>query len=455
MIYQIGSNILLSGESQITGWSVAETAGITFSNARLYSIYNSGGVASDIPVSGVSSNRSGDGIYDMKNADINDMLICGDDTSAADTEQISVAADDTWEEKYKPIHFTLKDASNPELLRLLTICGDGGITFSNARLYSILTPTRLRFGTPGDLNGDFRADIVMSIAQEGHASFGTAGAWLIQGDQTAEMSSLNQMEAGWEIFGTGVATFLGIPFGGRFVLTEEVYLRSSDNEIGAWMTDNEGQKWWKSIARFDGTTNILGLGDFDGNGQTDLLLRNDNGAVGCYLTGGGLGNASPTGWNYFQSLGDEWTIAAVGDLNGDGISDLVLKHDTGLAGCWLTQRDSTVTWMEFDILPDEFRIVGCGDFDGDGTDDLLLKSGNYYGAWLIDKGHISGWMGLGDLGDVTVEQIADFDGDGKDDLRIRTAGGDLGVQLVKGADTLEWRYYGSVGEEWSTSLASL
>ena len=49
----------------------------------------------------------------------------------------------------------------------------------------------------------------------------------------------------------------------------------------------------------------------------------------------------------------------------------------------------------------------------------------------------------------------DFDADGIDDLRIRTAAGDLGAQLVKGADSLEWKYYGSVGSEWSTSLAAI
>ena len=64
-------------------------------------------------------------------------------------------------------------------------------------------------------------------------------------------------------------------------------------------------------------------------------------------------------------------------------------------------------------------------------------------------------MGLGDLGSVTVEQIGDFDADGIADLRIRTADGDLGAQLVKGEDTLEWKYYGSVGPEWSTSLAAI
>ena len=66
-----------------------------------------------------------------------------------------------------------------------------------------------------------------------------------------------------------------------------------------------------------------------------------------------------------------------------------------------------------------------------------------------------GGAALAPGGDVTVEQIADFDGDGKDDLRIRTSAGDIGAQLVRAADTLDWRYYGSVGPEWSTNLAVL
>ena len=299
------------------------------------------------------------------------------------------------------------------------------------------------FSTAGDLNGDGRADVIMSITQSGHGAEGATGAWLIQPNQTAAWGDLSQRGEGWEIFGMGVTT------AGK--ATNDVYIKNTDNIVGAWVTDDTGHvAGWETIGQFDAATRILGLGDFNADGQTDLLLRNVNGAVGCYFTSGEI-----LGWNYFQSLGDEWKLTAVGDLNGDGRDDVVLKHDAGFAGSWLTQSDGTMVWANLDTLPDGFAVAGAGDFDGDGVDDVLLKKGTYYGAWLVENGSVKSWFGLGDLGSVAVEQIADFDGDGRDDLRIRTSAGDIGVQLVKGADTLEWHYYGSVGEEWSTSLAAI
>ena len=296
---------------------------------------------------------------------------------------------------------------------------------------------------PGDLDGDGRADVIMSITQSGHGAEGATGAWLIQSGQTASWGNLSQRNKGWEIFGTGIAD------AGK--ATNDIYVRSTGNVIGAWVTDDSGHvSGWATVGEFDTNTQILGLGDFNGDGQTDLLLRNVNGAVGCFFTSG-----EKTGWNYFQSLGNEWKITAIGDLNGDGRDDVVLKHDAGFAGSWLTQSDGTMAWANLDTLPAGFAIIGAGDFDGDGVDDVLLKKDSYYGAWLTQAGSVKSWFGLGDLGSVSVEQIADFDGDGKDDLRNRTAAGDLGAQLVKAADTLQWRYYGSVGAEWSTSLAAI
>ena len=317
---------------------------------------------------------------------------------------------------------------------LYTLTGDGAENL-------VLSIAVNRMNYIDDLNGDRRADIMMSITQSGHPDYGATGAWLIQADQTAAWGDLSQRGDGWELFGTGFTT------AGK--ATADIYIKSADNVVGAWITDATGKvTGWETVGEFDASTQVLGLGDFNGDGQTDLLLRNNNGAVGGYFTNG-------TGWQYFQSLGNEWTIAAIGDLNGDGISDMVLKHDAGFAGSWLTQADGTMKWANLDTLKEGFAIVGCGDLNGDGTDDVLLRNDGYYGAWIVKNGSVNSWMGLGDLGSVTVEQLADFDGDGIDDLRIRTAGGDLGAMLVKGEDNLDWKYYGSVGPEWSTSLATI
>ena len=307
-----------------------------------------------------------------------------------------------------------------------------------------LTISEAEPGSVGnDLNGDGRADVIMTITDTASPGYGSTGAWLIQSDQTAVWGDLSTCNPGWEIFGTGVTS------SGK--TSDDIYLKSTGNIVGAWVTDDSGKvTGWETVESFDSATQVLGIGDFDGDDQSDLLLRNENGAVGCYLTAG-----EKQGWNYFQSLGDEWHIAATGDLNGDGRSDTVLVHDAGFAGTWLTQSDGTVLWANLDTMTDGISVAGTGDFNGDGIDDVLLRKGTYFGAWLVQDGSAQAWFGIGDLGSVSVEQISDFDGDGRDDLRIRTAAGDLGALLVRGEDDLEWKYYGSVGAEWSTSLAAI
>ncbi|MBQ9787758.1 MAG: C10 family peptidase [Lentisphaeria bacterium] len=311
----------------------------------------------------------------------------------------------------------------------------GNISEKTVEIDQIQAPFHIK----DDIDGNGVADILMSSRQLASGMKFHSGAWLISEDGKVGWGNLSQLNM--------LNRFLGTGWNDPEKAAADIYiLNEKNNSVGAWITGENGEiSHWESIGKFDDKTNVLALGDFNGDKVSDLLLQNVNGAVGCALVKDGTCT-----WNYFQSLGKEWQLSAVGDFNGDGLSDLVLSHDAGFAGCWLTQSDGTVVWSDLDTLKDGIKVVGAGDFNGDGVDDVLLQKDDYFGAWIVENGNAAEWFGIASSAGV-VEQIGDFDGDGIDDIRLRTSGGDLGALLIKGEDQTQWRYFGSVGSEWNTA----
>ena len=289
-----------------------------------------------------------------------------------------------------------------------------------------------------DVDNNGRADLMMVNAA------GNSGAWLVKAGNTVTWKPMSTMAAGYAVLDFG--------FTSRAKETADVFIyNATTGVVGAWVTNASGVSGWQTIGSFDPTSQVLGVGDFNGDGVSDLVLRSAGGDVGCYL--GGTSTLSG-GWHYFGGLGPEWSIAGIGDLNGDGFDDLVLAHQAGYTGAWLIQSLKPV-WSDLGMLASTNRIVGCGDFDGDGTDDVLIGIGSVYGAWMVQDGSVTGWRDFG-IFSGTVEDIADFNNDGIDDLRVRTPNGDLGYFTVpQGTGILNWTYFGSVGSEWTTSRLGL
>lgn len=125
-------------------------------------------------------------------------------------------------------------------------------------------------------------------------------------------------------------------------------------------------------------------------------------------------------------VGSPWTIAAFGDFNGDGKTD-VLWRNTATGENYIYFMD------RFTILPTEgyirtitdqnWQIVGAGDFNDDGRSDILWRNSvtgeNYIyfmnGLQIISEGYIrtvadTNWQVAG---------VGDFDGDLKADILWR------------------------------------
>src|SRR5437879_8919703 len=77
----------------------------------------------------------------------------------------------------------------------------------------------------------------------------------------------------------------------------------------------------------DPTWQVAGIGDFDGDGKADIVWRNSaSGQNYLYLMDGTA--IKPTE-GYLRPVGDlNWQIAAVGDYDGDGKSDLLWRNSS-------------------------------------------------------------------------------------------------------------------------------
>lgn len=72
------------------------------------------------------------------------------------------------------------------------------------------------------------------------------------------------------------------------------------------------------------------------------------------------------------------------DFNGDGFTDLLVRNDN-LEQLWYVSAGGTVTKVDFDI-PDDVTVVAYGDFNADGITDLMVRNGDEtMSFWFLDQ----------------------------------------------------------------------
>jgi hypothetical protein len=75
---------------------------------------------------------------------------------------------------------------------------------------------------------------------------------------------------------------------------------------------------------------VVGLGDFNGDGRSDILWQNDNGSLLTFhMNGAHIDSAQAP-----LSLPADWHIYGIGDFGGDGKSDILWRNDNGTVEAW-------------------------------------------------------------------------------------------------------------------------
>jgi hypothetical protein len=123
---------------------------------------------------------------------------------------------------------------------------------------------------------------------------------------------------------------------------------------------------------------IAAVGDFAGSGKTNQLVwrHSTTGQVYLMTISASGSTFSQTGVMIYQEPNTSWKIIAAADFNGDGKSDLLWRNDvTGQVYAMLMNGPSIVSQGMVHQEPNlAWKIVAQGDYNGDGKADLLWRT---------------------------------------------------------------------------------
>ena len=187
---------------------------------------------------------------------------------------------------------------------------------------------------------------------------------------------------------------------------------------------------------FVNSYNIATSGDYNGDGRTDYLWKNDTARVLYMYFSTSTGGFTP---QYVSGFPAAWNIVGSGDVNLDGKDDIFWRNSaTEQFSYWIMNGAQIASSSAFTMV-NTYSVSATGDFNGDGRTDIVwLRPGfniymglaNAAGGYDLQfvANHTNGWAIVG---------AVDIDADGKDDLVMRNSANEqLRYMIMNGAQTV-------------------
>ena len=226
--------------------------------------------------------------------------------------------------------------------------------------------------------------------------------------------------------------------------TDILWHNQSTGQLYAWLMDGtiQSSAMLLTPSSVNPVWQARGIVDLDGDGTNDILWHNQStGALYVWLMNGTV--QSSGAFLTPASVNPVWQVQGLADFNSDGKPDILWRHKTsGQLYVWFmngTAQSSASFLTPSAVASTAWQVRGLGDFNADGKPDILWHnqtSGQVY-VWFMNGTALSSTSVLTPSGVANtswrVAQVADFNGDGKPDILWRNqTSGQLYVWLMNG-----------------------
>ncbi len=350
----------------------------------------------------------------------------------------------------KPERYRVRGATGPVPDRLLLAAGGG---FEQAELGA--EPGRTSGAVFADLDGDGDADLVLS-RNAGLRNQRPGGLLLFENREGRLVPGPALDLPGFQ------GRTVGVVDADRDGLLDLVVAEDRFGTTGTRLFLNQGGWAFVDATEASGIGRVFGLGlttvDLSGDGISDLFVAGDN----RLFLGAGDGTFTAVDSSVFawERFGPEDLVGGVaaGDVDGDGLADLVVGHhfnSTVDRGRWVPVRlylnrgDGEFVDVTEEAgligLPTKAPHVEMADLDNDGIVDILTSASAgdgpavFWGSGVVDGiPRLEAPDGLGDPQYWVAAPTADVDGDGTLDVFLAEFEPSLPSRLLRGGGGGHW-----------------
>jgi hypothetical protein len=242
--------------------------------------------------------------------------------------------------------------------------------------------------------------------------------------------------------------------------TSDILFRnnSGTGDTGFYRINNGSSQGWHDIGGTSTAYSAVGVGDFNADGVSDILFENKtNGDTGYYQMNYSSGTLQ--GWHDIWVASTAYSVVGVADVNFDGTPDLLYRNNaTGDTGYYemFNAADSVFEnpgWYDIGATSTAYSVVGTGDFNADGNPDILFRNNSTGDTGFYTKTIANPWT-WHDIGasatTYSVVGVGDFNGDGTSDILYRNnTSGDTGFYAIVNGVNTGWHDIGASSTAYS------